>query len=170
MAGSLRACSDGDTTVNTASQLQIEYEPSAVMHDYVVFDAVLAADADVTVHIGGTSVDASWTGVPEGGVGVYHGKVLAGANGLATSGAVSVELKRNGVVLATITGPTLGDCIDGYANMNAWVGSAVVQNSQSGTTPHAVSELACIAGTGAGDYASICAWDCAYGYCPVSGE
>lgn len=42
------ACDAGDTTANTASQLQIEFDPASVMQDRVFFTAVLGSAADVS--------------------------------------------------------------------------------------------------------------------------
>jgi hypothetical protein len=63
-------CGTGDTTGNTASQLQIEFAPTAVAQDRVFFSALLGSSATVTVSIGGASQTATWSHTPDGGVGV----------------------------------------------------------------------------------------------------
>lgn len=85
------ACNDGGTTGNTASQLLLEFEPSAVMQDKIFFSALLGSDATVSVTVGGTSLAASWTAKPDGGVGIYHGSASFSA---ANSGNVVITVSR----------------------------------------------------------------------------
>lgn len=48
-------CNDGQTTVNTASQLQMEFAPGDVLsHYYIGYTAVLASHADVVITVGGS--------------------------------------------------------------------------------------------------------------------
>jgi Glycosyl hydrolase family 71 len=69
------ACDDGWTTGNTASQLQLEFAPSAVAQDKIFFSALLASEQAVTVTVGGVSLGATWSNKPSGGIGLYHGSV-----------------------------------------------------------------------------------------------
>ncbi|KAK1995692.1 hypothetical protein LX36DRAFT_639338, partial [Colletotrichum falcatum] len=160
------ACSDGGTVGNTASQLQVEFPPALVMQDKIFFSAVLAASADATITVGGTTSSPEWSSVPDGGVGVYHGSVSIEGQ----SGAVSIRLSRRNRILARIDGPTFSsaNCVDGLTNWNPWVGSALVPGSVSATTPRSRSEQGCTKGTGAKGFTELCEFNCKYDYCPVS--
>jgi hypothetical protein len=54
------ACSNGGTTGNTASQLQVEVAPSVMVQDEIYFAAPLGSAATVSVTIGGVAVAATW--------------------------------------------------------------------------------------------------------------
>ena len=103
------ACNDGKTTINTASQLQVEFAPGSMLTDEIFFSALLASNADISVSVGGTSVgSASWTHKPSGGVGIYHGSVA-----YTGSGAVVVTISRNGATLAQVSGGSITSACDG---------------------------------------------------------
>lgn len=156
------ACDSGGTIADTASQLQIEFPPSAIFGDSVIFSAVLASDATVSVTIGGSPVTAKWTFKPEGGVGMYHGSAPFGGH----TGAVQVEIFRGGASIARVEGASITiACNDGLANYNAWVGSSSSSSGISADTP-SLSDQKCINGTGAGNFQGLCEFACAYGYCP----
>lgn len=160
------ACSDGGTTGNTASQLQLEFPPQNVMQDNVFFSAILGADAEVTVTVGGNTFHPKWSSVPDGGVGVYHGSVeLNGA-----TGAASVHISRGGRSLARVDGMAISaaSCNNGLTNWNPWVGSAVIPGSVSVEMPRPRSEQGCVKGTGAKGFTELCEFNCKYDYCPVS--
>ncbi|KAK0115705.1 hypothetical protein ONS96_014150 [Cadophora gregata f. sp. sojae] len=157
------ACGTGGTSANTASQIQLEFAPSEVLADEIFFSALLGSPADVTVTIGGASVAAKWSTVPDGNVGVYHGSVPFGGR----TGAVVVTIKRNGATIAIVNGRSITTgCTNGIANYNAWVGSAMSASSISATPPRKRSEQVCVKGTGANNFAGLCAFTCQYGYCP----
>ncbi|KAJ5019227.1 Mutanase [Colletotrichum sp. SAR 10_99] len=158
-------CSDGETSGNTASQLQLEFSPAEVMQDRIFFSAVLGSHADVTVNVGGTSQAGTWTSVPDGGIGVYHGSVP-----FQGRGSVSISLHRGGANIATIDGGSITDnCAErGLTNWNAWVGSAMAAGSISATPALSRDEQKCIKGTGATGFTKLCEFTCKYGYCPVS--
>ncbi|KAF4825555.1 Mutanase [Colletotrichum siamense] len=158
-------CSDGETSGNTASQLQLEFSPAEVMQDRIFFSAVLGSHADVTVNVGGTSQAGTWTSVPDGGIGVYHGSVP-----FQGRGSVTISLQRGGANIATIDGGSITDnCAErGLTNWNAWVGSAMAAGSISATPALSRSEQTCIKGTGATGFTKLCEFTCKYGYCPVS--
>ncbi|KAF9872878.1 hypothetical protein CkaCkLH20_09741 [Colletotrichum karsti] len=160
-----KACGDGDTSGNTASQLQLEFSPAEVMQDRIFFSAVLGSSADVTVSVGGTSQAGTWTSVPDGGIGVYHGSVP-----FQGSGSVVITLQRGGGTIATITGGSItGTCAEGgLTNWNPWVGSAMAAGSISATPASSRDEQKCIKGTGATGFTTLCEFTCKYGYCPVS--
>ncbi|KAI8196540.1 Mutanase [Colletotrichum sp. SAR 10_65] len=158
-------CSDGETSGNTASQLQLEFSPAEVMQDRIFFSAVLGSHADVTVNVGGTSQAGTWTSVPDGGIGVYHGSVP-----FQGRGSVTISLQRGGANIATIDGGSITDnCAErGLTNWNAWVGSAMAAGSISATPALSRDEQKCIKGTGATGFTKLCEFTCKYGYCPVS--
>lgn len=113
------ACNSGGTSGNTAQQLQIEFDPAEVAQDIIVFSAVLASDASISVMVGGVALPAKWENKPSGGVGVYHGSVAYGGN----RGAVKITISRSGNTIASFTGTDITtSCPDGYTNWNAWWG------------------------------------------------
>ncbi|KAJ5175656.1 uncharacterized protein N7482_001533 [Penicillium canariense] len=157
------ACDDGQTTINTASQLQIEFEPASVLTDEIFFSALLGSTADVLVSVGGNSVDSvSWTHKPSGGVGIYHGSVA-----YTGSGPVLVTVIRDGVIIAQVSeGSITSACDDGFQNWNAWVGSSISSTSISAQPPSLANDT-CVEGTGTGNFAGLCEFSCRYGYCPI---
>ncbi|CAD6446789.1 70f8fb62-2be9-40c0-91c7-3914c6610b41 [Sclerotinia trifoliorum] len=157
-------CNDGNTTVNTASQYQIESLPADIMtYKYIGFTATLGSMANVTIHVGDQVSAASWQTVPAGDVGVYHGSLL-----VTGTGTVSADLVRDGVTILTITGESIGGCgEDGYANFNPWVGGDFVPGKISVETPYELSDLVCVEGSGAPGFAEMCSVVCEYGYCPI---
>ncbi|OKL58597.1 hypothetical protein UA08_06382 [Talaromyces atroroseus] len=158
------ACGTGGTSGNTASELQLEFEPYDIVDDTVYFDALLASDADISVTIGGVSVAASWAAIPDGGIGIYHGKAPFDGN----TGEVIVTLTRSGSTVATMTGESITtDCTDDIENWNAWVGSADGP-AISATPTLTLSESVCINGTGANNFEGLCEFACELGYCPIS--
>ncbi|KAL2292152.1 hypothetical protein FJTKL_10796 [Diaporthe vaccinii] len=160
------ACSDGGTTGNTASQLQLEFPPQGVMQDKVFFSAVLGADAQATVTVGGKTFQPKWPSIPDGGVGVYHG----GVELYGDTGAVSVHISRGGQSLARVDGTAISvaSCHDGLTNWNPWVGSAVAAGSTSAAMPRSRDEQGCIKGTAVKGFTELCGFNCKYHYCPVS--
>uniref|UniRef100_L2FAV8 Alpha-glucanase n=1 Tax=Colletotrichum fructicola (strain Nara gc5) TaxID=1213859 RepID=L2FAV8_COLFN len=160
------ACSDGGTVGNTASQLQMEFAPEAVMQDKIFFSAILGATAQVTVTLGGQTFSPGWSSIPDGDVGVYHGSFSFNSSG----GNVTVQLARGSQVIARIDGTAIGasSCNNGHTNWNPWVGSALVPGPVSITTPRPRGEQGCIEGTGAEGFTELCEFNCKYDYCPVS--
>lgn len=161
---SIPLCSHGDTTLNTATQEQYEFEPQNGRTIY--FSAVLASVANVTISVGGVERGTVWTHEPYGGVGVYHGSAQAGD----LSGDVRVILRRGNDVLATIVGKPVGGCgPNNLANFNPYVGSAVSPKSITPKSPALnVADLVCVEGTGIGDFQDICEFNCKYTNCPVT--
>ncbi|KXH67234.1 mutanase [Colletotrichum salicis] len=161
-----RACSDGGTVGNTASQLQLEFAPETVMQDKIFFSAVLGATAEATVTIGGQTFSPEWSSVPDGGVGVYHGSISFEGLG----GDVTVKISRGARVIVSVAGAAISaaSCDNGRTNWNPWVGSALVPGSVSVTTPRSRGEQGCVMGTGAAGFTELCEFNCKYNYCPVS--
>ncbi|KAJ5165678.1 Glycoside hydrolase family 71 [Penicillium coprophilum] len=159
------ACNSGGTSGNTAEQLQVEFDPAEVAQDVIVFSAVLALEADISVTVGGVALPAEWKNKPSGGVGVFHGSVAYGGN----RGAVKIALSRSGKTIASFTGTDITEsCLHGYTNWNAWVGSAAGPKIPNGVSPKlAIDEQKCIRGTAKGNFKGICEFTCSYGYCPL---
>jgi hypothetical protein len=162
------ACGTGGTTANTASQLQLEFSPTDVVTDMVFFSALLEDTADVSVSIGGASVEATWRNIPsENGpqTGLYHGQAPFSGH----TGEVVVTISRDGSTIAEVVGTVITtSCTDGLANYNAWTGSAKASSSVNAITPVLVDNEVCVKGTGANNFAGLCEFACSYGYCPVS--
>jgi hypothetical protein len=160
------ACSDGGTTGNTASQLQLEFPPQSVMQDKIFFSAVLGADAQPTVTVGGKTFQPKWSSIPDGGVGIYHGSVELSGD----TGAVSVQISRGGRSLARVDGMAISvvSCNNGLTNWNPWVGSAVAAGSTSVAMPRSRNEQGCVKGTGTKGFTELCEFNCKHDYCPVS--
>lgn len=151
-----------------ASQLQMEFDPASLMTDKIFFSALLGSGADVSVTVGGTALNAAWTWVPDGGIGVYHGSVDFGG----ATGDVSISITRAGKTVASLSPGADGSigtqsCINGLQNWNAYVASAW-GDSISATPTLKVSEQKCINGTGYGNFAGICEFSCKYGFCDHS--
>lgn len=97
-------CNGGQTTVNTASQEQIEYKPEFTVKDSIFFSALLGSFADFTVTINGDDISAAqadWLSVPDGGIGIYYGSYPF-YPGL--SGVVEVKLSREGTYFLSALG------------------------------------------------------------------
>ncbi|KAH0420927.1 hypothetical protein CcaCcLH18_13725 [Colletotrichum camelliae] len=157
-------CNDGETSGNTASQLQKEFDPKDVMQDKIFFSAVLGSAAEVSVMVGSNVQDGKWTSVPDGGIGVYHGSVP-----FTSTGNVVIRIQRGGAILAQIDGSSIANnCEGGLTNWNPWVGSAVLSSSVSATPALARKDQKCIKGTGAKGFKELCEFNCKYGYFPVS--
>lgn len=150
---------DGGTTGNTASQLQYEFPPAQVVQDRVFFSAILNEHADVSVSIGGAAVVASWTDVPDGNVGHFHGSVDFGGR----TGPVVISVSRSGQSILSGTGEAIGAS---GQHWNMWVGSASGSTSSSGT-PTSLSDEVCVNGTSVAAFEGLCSFSCSLGYCPM---
>ncbi|CAG8920185.1 unnamed protein product [Penicillium salamii] len=159
------ACaSDGDTTANTVSQLQLEYHVKDVAQDLIFFSALLGSTAQVIVTVGGVDLGASWTHIPSGNVGIYHGSVSFKGH----SGDVHVTVTRGGATLVALGGESISSgCSNtlGIENWNAWVGSKMAEKSISVKSPSLANQV-CVQGWGKGNFAGICDFTCSLGYCP----
>lgn len=160
------SCYTGGTTVNTASQLQIEFEPASALEDRVYVMALLSdGNHAVTVYAGGDQGYVKWDSWPEDdGTGIFFGSAPF------HPGKVSIRLDRGDGEAGYAVGLDISDqCEKGYNNYNAWVGSftASAIPSTQGTTGSALKDQACIRGKGAYDFNDLCNFTCSYGYCPV---
>ncbi|KAK4445431.1 glycosyl hydrolase family 71-domain-containing protein, partial [Podospora aff. communis PSN243] len=152
---------DGKTSGNTHTQLQLEFPPGQVSQDRIFFSALLSSSRAVTVTVGGIDLDADWTSVPAGGVGVYHGSVAYGSN----TGAVVITVGSmvfTGDPITTSCNRVTGQ--DGKTNWNAWVGS--VTGSTVNVVAPSTSNYVCIRGKGVGNFGGLCSFSCSLGYCP----
>ncbi|KAK2007854.1 hypothetical protein LZ32DRAFT_34490 [Colletotrichum eremochloae] len=157
------SCNDGHTTGNTASQVQLEYKPSALVSDEVFFSALLTEEAEVQVVIGGSPYRGTWRNKPEGGAGIYHGGVPFDGR----EGGVEIRLIRGGRIIMSVTGPDIGRVCNsnGYNNFNPTTGGKTTTAPLSVTVP-SLSNQICIGGWGANDFGRLCEFTCSYAYCP----
>ncbi|KAM0324575.1 hypothetical protein ACHAQA_007960 [Verticillium albo-atrum] len=157
------ACSTGQTSGNTASQLEVEFSPLKVAQDRVFYTAILTSKADVSVSIGGATQVGAWSDEPEGGAGLYHGSVPF--NGV---GQVSIRITRNGAAIASGSGIAITNQCEagGLANWNAWVGYAKGPSGLS-KTPLSMDGRVCVEGNGLGGFSGLCKFTCGLGYCPL---
>lgn len=157
-------CSSGNTSANTHTQFQLEFEPSEIAEDRIFYSALLASNADVTVTIGSSVITGEWRNIPDGGIGIYHGSVLTSGQ----TGAVTVVMSRSGVTLATVIGAEITEaCPHGIQNWNAWVGADSGSSIPSATPTLNLDEQVCIEGTGVDNFVDLCEFSCGYGYCPI---
>ncbi|KAK3687975.1 mutanase [Podospora appendiculata] len=161
------ACGHGDTTGNTASQLELEFAPTAILTDKVFFSALLGSAADVSVTVGGTALAAAWTWKPDDGIGIYHGSASFGS----ATGNVVITITRAGQAVVSVSPGTAGSigpqsCVGGLQNWNAYVASNWASTAISKTPTRTIAQQKCINGTGYGaGFADLCAFSCKYGYC-----
>lgn len=110
-------CADGETTGNTASQLQLEYTPMDLMPDRIYFSVLLASSAELRISIGVSDYQIqAWDYLPDGGVGIYHTSVPI----LSASGAWRAQVVRDGSVIIDYSVPQgiSADCPSGVTNWN----------------------------------------------------
>lgn len=159
------ACGHGDTTANTASQLQLEFPAAGAMQDRVFYNVLLSKDAQVRVSIGGVTQTGTWMQTPDNGIGIYHGSVPFSGH----TGSVTIEVVRAGKVLMTSSGRAItADCskTSSLVNWNAWVGSGESSETIFGL-PDLLDFKVCVNGTGAYNFAGLCENSCRLGYCPL---
>ncbi|PYH43499.1 glycoside hydrolase family 71 protein [Aspergillus saccharolyticus JOP 1030-1] len=162
------ACaSDGGTTGNTVSKLQVEYWPYEIVQDKIFYSALLASEAEVSVSVGAADLGASWTSTPSGNVGIYHGSVSFTGH----SGAVTITISRGGTTIATLQGQSISAgcaATSGVENWNAWVGSAMSTDTISVTPAYSLGEQTCVEGWGDGNFLGLCEQACSWEYCPIT--
>lgn len=164
-------CSNGNTTGNTASQLQLEFAPEDVSQDRLFFTALLSEYAGVGVMVDADFHTAEWDFLPPGplvtgGPGLYHGSIA-----LKHLERAEVFITRDDVdIFSVFTGQNVSpdNCVDGLTNWNAFVASG-----SGGTLPEPVystfnlSLQTCVAGYSVDTFTDLCEFTCAWGYCPV---
>ncbi|PYI12923.1 mutanase [Aspergillus violaceofuscus CBS 115571] len=157
------ACSTGGTTLNTAQQLQIEFDPADGLEDRIYILALFTNGNHevIVINAGGTGYP-TWESMPngEGGSGLWFGTYPA------TPGEVAFNLIYGETQTGSLTGIDISStCPLILNNYNAWVGSFTGTSSESATIDLEGDE--CIKGKGAYDFNDLCAFTCSYGYCPV---
>ncbi|KAK3327086.1 mutanase [Cercophora scortea] len=159
------ACPSGGTTVNTASQLQLEFRPQDVLEDRIYYSVLATSETDVviTISVGGVdTVGGAWRNKPAGGAGIYHGSVPINGR----TGPVYMLVMRGTDQIASIPGTYITNvCQEVIANYDAWAGGAIHDISTSVTTPSRAAQV-CVEGTGAYEFKELCTFACKYGYCP----
>jgi hypothetical protein len=161
------ACGDGGTTGNTASQLQIESEPSVILRDRVYFTALLSSPATLLTPEG-LEIE-EWDYTPVDGVGLYHLSLDMEAMGVIGEAGVRASLQRRGDVGPFIemesTAGISTSCQDDITNWNAYVLSGSAQDPSSAQAPNLADQV-CVSGTGAdeGNFRELCEFTCKYGY------
>ena len=166
------SCGTGNTTGNTASQLQMEYRPTQIVEDAIFYSALLYEPANLFITVGDeVPYLASFQQRPDGGVGIYHGSYsLEGKAVNFEDGPVIFSLQRESSgSIAHIQGATRGasQCNGSLTNWNAWVGSALSTDLTPKSPPRNLDELSCVAGFGGNDFNQLCGVTCSYGYCPL---
>jgi hypothetical protein len=163
------SCSPGGTTLNTASQLQIEFEPADGLEDRV-FVMALFADGNAAVSVNDQYV--KWDSKPynddsgDGDVGaaIWFGSVPV------TTGTPFINLFIHDSAMTAPRGLEITTtCDKGFNNYNAWVGSVGGLSPVGdiyGTTVKLADQV-CIKGKGAYEFNELCDFTCSYGYCPV---
>lgn len=159
-------CGNGNTTGNTASQLQLEFAPEDVSQDRLFFTALLSEYADVKVKLDGYTHNAEWDFLPPGntgpsGPGLYHGSFP-----LTNAGTVADEIDIFSVVGGKAV--SANNCVNGLTNWNAWVASGSGGELAQHVYPDFnVNLQTCVAGYSVDAFTDLCEFTCAWGYCPI---
>jgi hypothetical protein len=158
-------CSTNGTTVNTASQLQIEFAPDLVFRDNIYYVAVVTEmpPAAPVVTIDGVSVPTQngWSdviGSPSAGGYILFGNTSF--SGHTGDVAVTLGLADNSALIV-IGGPISDNCTSGFTNYNMWTKSF----DQELFGPMSTEDYVCTAGTSIDDFSKLCEFTCALGYC-----
>lgn len=158
------ACSTNGTTVNTASQLQIEFPPNQALSDYIfyVVFAVDEVDPDVYVTIGDTSVKGGWSDIINAG----DGSILFGNVSFSgLTGDVRIEIDSYGLEILSATGVISDTCTDGFINYNMWTTYELEEAVDDMSAVLSIEDYVCIAGTSVEGFSDLCEFTCALGYC-----
>ncbi|KAM0150313.1 hypothetical protein ACHAPG_008917 [Botrytis cinerea] len=134
-----------------------------IVQNKIFFTALLGSTATVKATVGGVDQAATWTRIPDGNVGLYHGNVTY--KGI---GPVIVTVLRDGTRVANVSGGSISIvCTDSIENLNAWVGSDTGLSVSVVALAYLLTVLHCVRGIGPGDYAELCALACTYDYCSI---
>ncbi|OLN96838.1 Mutanase Pc12g07500-like protein 1 [Colletotrichum chlorophyti] len=167
-------CNDGGTTGNTASQLQIEYEPSQIFEDRIYVAALLASPATLQItdgeHLNELVTPNEWDYIPADGVGIYQTSVPM--DSMVDRAEVNAELNRAVTFATAKSSHTISStCNAGLTNWNAVVSSGYSSQAAKSDKALKLSEQACVEGFGAtrfGDFNKLCSFTCKYNYCPLT--
>ncbi|KAJ4398161.1 Glucan endo-1,3-alpha-glucosidase agn1 [Neurospora sp. IMI 360204] len=163
-------CDHNGTVANTASQLQVEFEPEKVLDHKIHFIALLNGPPEtVTCNVGGTIRAGTVYQGPDGdGPGMYLGECkIAGAgpvNIIIYGGSGEEVLRINGNQI-------YDDCSynaifgNGFTNYNAYVVGAIAPSGIGGQAAD-ISQAVCVNGTGMHVVKDLCEFTCSLGYCP----
>jgi hypothetical protein len=164
-------CSTNGTTVNTASQLQIEFQPDVALRDNVYFVAVVKEMPPYSpfVTVGGEPLgpdisddggSVDWSDVigsaSSGGFILFGNASFSGYTGDLT---ISLSLADNTDL--TVTGSISDSCTGGFTNYNMWT----AYDMETLFGPLSVEDYVCTAGTSVDDFSELCEFTCALGYC-----
>ncbi|KAJ6014734.1 hypothetical protein N7540_009325 [Penicillium herquei] len=159
------SCSVGGTTLNTASQLQIEFDPQNTLEDRIWVMAQFSS-GNAAVYVNGNSVE--WDFIPETeGAAIRFGSV-ASPRGEASITLYTGEYAQQGILGPQSTDISLS-CDGGFNNFNTRVAS-IGGGSPYGdiyNTSTNIKDQECVKGKGAYDFNQLCNFTCSYGYCPV---
>ncbi|KAK1757778.1 family 71 glycosyl hydrolase [Echria macrotheca] len=164
------SCSSGGTTGNTATQLQLEFEPADVLTDYIFVTALLGRRAQLSV--GSATNIRQWEYVPDNEVGVYFARIpfsdVLGSGGGQVTIIVSRPPTADSITVRASEKIT-SDCDFDITNWNAVVAVGYGSDS-SARAPLKLSDQHCIEGWGTvrGGFYGLCQFTCQYGYCPVT--
>ncbi|KAK6597500.1 alpha-glucanase [Botrytis cinerea] len=138
-------------------------EEAEIVQNKIFFTALLGSTATVKATVGGVDQAATWTRIPDGNVGLYHGNVTY--KGI---GPVIVTVLRDGTRVAKVSGGSISIvCTDSIENLNPWVGSDTGLSVSVVALAYLLTVLHCVRGIGPGDYAELCALVCTYDYCSI---
>ncbi|QYT03219.1 Mutanase [Trichoderma simmonsii] len=171
------ACASGGTTGNTASQLQIEFEPSAIMEDNIFFTALLESPAYVEVTNDKNQLlliiqPEEWDYVPMGGIGIYHHSVPMGliVDDLANYQAKLYRPPNTASdIFVNMDMAITSKCPSVISNWNVFVASGTGKSS-SAKQPAPISQQVCTSGfaiSQGGAFDELCRFTCSHGYCPL---
>ncbi|KAJ5650558.1 uncharacterized protein N7484_004281 [Penicillium longicatenatum] len=151
------SCSGGNTTGFSVSGLHVDIDNGNLLEDKIFFSALLASNASVSINIGGQEFDGQWEHEPYGGIGVYHGNFGLNASHI---GNITIEVSRDDDKTVSLDGRSItATCTKGYANLNAWVGSATSGSTLPATSPQmTLSEQVCIKGSGSANFTELLQW------------
>lgn len=157
-------CSTNGTTVNTASQLQIEFPPDQALSDNIFFVVVATGEVDAPiVTIGGTQVSAGWSDFI--GSAATGGTILFGnASFAGLTGEVEIKIESYGTEILSVTGAISENCTSGFTNYNMWTNYELVE-AVDGTGSLSIEDYVCTAGTSVEGFSDLCEFTCALGYC-----
>lgn len=168
------ACDGNGTTLNTASQLQIEYPPQIQSTFQYFYWGIFTDDATVTLTSeSGVRVNVEWVYKPQTWghqtIGFYLGQ-----SSVVPPGPVTVQVLRgNSLVMqssTTIKGGCHGpngdaDYPNGLENFNMWTGYATQSLNQPKLLD--ISGYTCVLGISIPqDFQDLCYFSCFRGYCP----
>jgi hypothetical protein len=156
-------CFTNGTTVNTASQLQLEFPPNQALSDSIFFAMIANGQVDdPIVTIGGTRATAGWSDII--GSPTTGGTILLGnASFIGLVGDIEITIERLGKEVLSVTGSISDSCTGGFLNYNMWTNYALVGAGEG--TSISIEDYTCTAGTSVEGFSDLCEFTCSLGYC-----